>query len=67
MEDKIVLKDDELEKVTGGHAESEQFTIVFCKQCGTLRPVSGEYDAQRKAFKYTCTADPSHVWYDDEI
>ena len=65
MEDKKMLNDVELDKVSGGFDLHSYYNFVECKECGTTVQASKIYDKSRHAYRYTCCANSSHVWYEE--
>ena len=65
MEDKKKLNDEELDKVSGGVDLQPLFNFVECKECGTTVQAMKIYDNSRHAYRYTCCANKSHVWYEE--
>lgn len=63
MEDKKIIKDKELEKVTGGGGLDSYITLEYCPMCKADRKVGINVDPQGQKELHRCMWDSNHFWF----
>lgn len=64
MEDKELLNDEELEKVTGAGGLNSYITIEYCPMCKADRKVEINVDPLGQKELHRCWWDFNHFWFE---